>query len=152
MNLLFETYVIVQRGACKVLRKPLVFIFLDQALKTGKGIMGECLFLLTTDFYPTTLYMIKVAAVLIFMTIDTQIFPVAAVEWVIIMVVVLVVHSQKVQIFVGELSTTTGTYPGMDFQGLLPVGLFMLVASIIYTKCRLRAFLSQRLLLDTSRI
>ena len=112
------------------MRKPLAFILLDQALKTGKGIMGECLFLFITYPYSITLKMIQVAAVLIVMAIDTQIFPVAAVEWVIIMVVVLVVHSQKVQIFIGELSTTTGTYPGMDFQGLLPVALFMLGLSL----------------------
>jgi hypothetical protein len=92
--------------------------------------VAECILLLTTDFNSVTLKMVKVPTVLVFMTIDTQIFPIAAVEWIVIMVVVLVVNSQKVQIFVGELSTTTGTYPGMDFQGLLPIALFMLSLSL----------------------
>jgi len=69
-----------------------------------------------TGINPASLYMIQVASVLIFMTIDAEIFPVTSVRRVIVMIVVLVVNGQQVQVFVCKLAAAPGAYPGMDFQ------------------------------------
>jgi len=58
---------------------------------------------------------VKVAAMFVFMAIDTEVFPVASVGRVVVMVVVLVMYGQQMHISVGELTAAASAYPGVDF-------------------------------------
>ncbi len=55
----------------------------------------------------------KIPRVLIVVTIDTQQFPVAAVGWIVIVVVVLVVYREFTKLFTGKFSPATRAYPGI---------------------------------------
>lgn len=60
-------------------------------------------------------------AVLIFMTINTEVLPVRAIRRVVIMIPILMVHSEKVPVFEIKLSPAFGTDQAVDLQGLFPV-------------------------------
>lgn len=55
------------------------------------------------------------------MTINTEIFPVGAIRWVVTVITVLMVYSKKVPVFKVELSPAFGAYQAVDLQGLFPV-------------------------------
>ncbi len=62
---------------------------------------------------------------LVVVAIEAKVFPVTAVRGTIVMVVVLVVYGKFMEVLEGELTATASTYPRMDFQGLLPISLFL---------------------------
>ena len=53
---------------------------------------------------------------LVIMAVYAQVFPVAAIRGVVVMVLVFVMDGQFVQVSIGELTTAACTYPGMDLQ------------------------------------
>jgi hypothetical protein len=71
--------------------------------------------------------MIQVSAVFIVVAIEAEIFPVAAVRGVVVMVVISVVHGEQMQVLTSKLAPATGTNPGVEFEGLLPVSFFPLM-------------------------
>lgn len=50
------------------------------------------------------------------MTINTQQFPITAINGIIVMIVVAVMNRQLLQIFLIELSGASSAYPGIHFQ------------------------------------
>ena len=62
------------------------------------------------------------------MTIDTKQFPVAAVRWIIVMIMIAVMDGQFIQIATVKLPAATATYPRKEFQCLLPIGKLSLLA------------------------
>jgi ABC-type enterochelin transport system permease subunit len=72
--------------------------------------------------------MIDVTGVLIVMAINAQILPVAAVQGIVVVVVVLVVYRQQVQILPRELATAAAAHPGVELQRYLAIALHAVVA------------------------
>ena len=58
---------------------------------------------------------------LVIMAVDTQVFPVAAVLGVVVVVAVLVVDGQEVQVFTLKFTAALGADPAVDLEGLLAV-------------------------------
>jgi hypothetical protein len=65
----------------------------------------------------------KIPRVLIVVTIETQQFPVGAVGWIVIVVVVLVVYRKFTKLFTGKFSSATCAYPGINLECSFPVSL-----------------------------
>ena len=63
---------------------------------------------------------------LIIMTVDAEELPVAAVGWIVVMVVVTVVDGKFLEICPGELPRAAATYPGIHLERLFTVSLFTL--------------------------
>jgi hypothetical protein len=63
----------------------------------------------------------QAAAVLVVMAVDAEIFPVAAVGGIVVVVAVFVVYGQQVQIVRLELAAALGADPAMQFQGAFPI-------------------------------
>jgi hypothetical protein len=63
-----------------------------------------------------TFKMIQVSPVFIVMAIYAQIFPVAAVSRVVVVIVVPVMNREQMEVSVGELHAAAGAYPWMDPQ------------------------------------
>ncbi len=59
---------------------------------------------------------------LIFVAIQAQQFPIAAITGVIIVIEILMMHGQLTQPFAAELPTTSCTDPGVDFEGSFAIG------------------------------
>ena len=55
------------------------------------------------------------------MTVQAQQFPVAAIGWVVVVVVVAVMDGQLVQVAAVEFARATTTDPGIELQGLLSI-------------------------------
>lgn len=62
------------------------------------------------------------------MAIDTQELPVAAVRWIVIVVMIAVVYREFTQIFPRKLTPATSTDPGIELESALAVVLLSLVA------------------------
>jgi len=58
---------------------------------------------------------------LIIMTVDAEVFPVAAILGVVVVVAVLVVDRQQLQVFTFKLAATLGADPAMNLEGLFAV-------------------------------
>ena len=56
---------------------------------------------------------VQVTGMLVVMAVDTQVLPVAAVQRIIVVVMVLMVHRKKMQIGARELKRTTAAHPRM---------------------------------------
>lgn len=74
-----------------------------------------------TPGFPLQVISEKPPAVLVVMTINTEILPVGAVGRVVIMIPVLMVHGKKIPVFEIEFSPAFGADQAMDFQGLFSV-------------------------------
>jgi hypothetical protein len=61
--------------------------------------------------------------VLIVVTIETQQFPVAAVGWIVIVVVVLVVYRKFTKFFSGKFPSAMRAYPGINLECSFPISL-----------------------------
>lgn len=61
------------------------------------------------------------AGMFVFMAIHTQQFPVAAIGWIIVVVMVPMVDGEFPQVFAIELAATPATDPGIHFECLFPV-------------------------------
>jgi hypothetical protein len=61
--------------------------------------------------------------VLIVVTIETQQLPVAAVGWIVIVVVVLVVYRKFTKLFTGKFSSATRAYPWINLECSFPISL-----------------------------
>ena len=72
---------------------------------------------------------VSVAGVLVVMAIDTQQLPIAAIRWIIVMIVVAVVYRQLLKAFRVELTRAATADPGIHFQGPAAVTSLALVAS-----------------------
>src|SRR5450755_1233812 len=68
------------------------------------------------------------ARVFIFVTVDAQQFPVAAVGRIVVMIVVLVVHRELLHIRAGEFARAASADPGIDLERLLAIILFAALA------------------------
>ena len=63
---------------------------------------------------------------LIIMTIDAKELPVAAVGWIVVMVVITVVDGKFLEICPGELPRAAAAYPGIHLERFFTVSLFTL--------------------------
>lgn len=61
--------------------------------------------------------------VFLIVTVQAKVFPVAAVPWIVIVIVIFVVHGQLMQILARELTPTAGANPRIEAQRLFPVAL-----------------------------
>jgi len=66
--------------------------------------------------------------VFVVVTIHAQQFPVAAVLWIIVMVMVAVMHGQLMHIFASKLTRTPTAYPGVHPERLFAIPAFSLQA------------------------
>ena len=71
--------------------------------------------------FPLEIVSEKPSAVLVVMAVNTEVFPVRAIRWVVAAVPVFMVHSKKIPVFRVELSPAFGADQAVDFQGLFPV-------------------------------
>ena len=69
----------------------------------------------------------RIFLVLPVMAIQAKVLPVAAVCRIVVMIVVLVMHSELVQVLAGKLPPTARANPGVDSKGLFPVAAHTLV-------------------------
>ena len=68
------------------------------------------------------------------MAINAQQFPIAAIGWVVVVVVVAMVHGQFAQIGVGEFPSAATADPRIDLEGFFAVAFFTLVAGFSGTQ------------------
>ena len=94
----------------------LFFTWLQEPPEPGKRAVCQGPFFLVAYLCISTVQIVMVPSVLVLMAIDAEVFPVAAVSGIVVMVVVLVVHRQQMQVPAGELTTTSTAYPGVDLQ------------------------------------
>ena len=57
----------------------------------------------------------------VIMTVDTEIFPVAAIFRVIVVIAVPVMHRQQVQVFPLKFTAALGTDPAVQLERLFPI-------------------------------
>ncbi len=74
-----------------------------------------------TSAFPLEILGKKSPAVLVFMTINTEVLPVGAVRRVVQMVSILVVNGQKMPVLIIEFSSTPATNEAVDLEGSLAV-------------------------------
>jgi len=71
--------------------------------------------------FPLQIISEKPPAVLVVMTINTEVLPVGAVGGIVPVIPVFMVHRQKIPVFELELSAAFGADQSVDFQCLFPV-------------------------------
>ena len=81
----------------------------------GKGFLDARLLLFPAHLHAVRSQVVQVTPVLVLVAIDTEVLPVATIGRVIVMVVVFVVYGEFMNILLGKVTATPGTYPGMDF-------------------------------------
>jgi hypothetical protein len=69
--------------------------------------------------------MIQKSPVLILMAIDAEVFPIAAVAGVVVMVMVFVMNGKQMKVFQCEFAPTPSANPWMNPQRLLPVAFIL---------------------------
>ena len=74
-----------------------------------------------TSAFPFQVISEKPPAVLVVMAINTEILPVRAVRRIVVMIPVLMVHSEKIPAFEIEFFSAFGADQAVDFQGLFSV-------------------------------
>ena len=62
------------------------------------------------------------SGVLIFMTVHAQQLPVAAVCWIVVVIVVSVMYGKRLEIRVSELARASPTNPGINSERLFTIG------------------------------
>ncbi len=83
--------------------------------------MGRRLFLFCFGHESLAAHQIRETLMLVVVTIKAEIFPVAAVGRVVVVVVVLVVHGKLVQVLAREGAAAAAADPGMEPERLLAV-------------------------------
>ncbi len=73
-------------------------------------------------------FRIQIARVLVVMTVQAQKFPVAAVRWIVVVVVVLMMDREFTKFLTLEFASTFRTDPGKDPECPLPIAPFPLPA------------------------
>ena len=58
---------------------------------------------------------VHVAGVFVVMTVKTEVFPVAAIGRIVVVVMIFMVDGEFVQVLPGELTSSSPAYPGMNF-------------------------------------
>jgi hypothetical protein len=71
--------------------------------------------------FPLEIVSEKPPAVLVVVTVNTEILPVGAVRWVVPAIAVFMVHSKKIPVFEFKLSPAFGADQAVDFQGLFSI-------------------------------
>lgn len=84
----------------------------------------------TSGHSSTVLGGIHVTAVFIVMAVQAKQFPVAAIRWIVVVVMIFVMHGEFCQIGVLEFAAATATYPRVELQCLIPVICFPLARAI----------------------
>ena len=64
---------------------------------------------------------IHIAGVLVVVTIKAEVFPIASIGRIVVVIVVFVVHGQFVQVLTSELPPASTTHPGMKLERLCPI-------------------------------
>ena len=63
-------------------------------------------------------------SVLIVMTVNAEILPIAAIGWIVVVIMILVMYRQFMKVFFIELTATATADPWMNLEGLRPIALF----------------------------
>ena len=92
--------------------------------------MGQRLLLAFTGIHAASLHMIQITAMLVFMAIDTEVFPVAPVGRIIVVIVVLVMDREHAKILTAKFASTPRTDPGVHLKRLLPITLLPLAPGL----------------------
>jgi len=72
-------------------------------------------------FFVTKIITKQTSAVLIFMAVNTQIFPVRPIRRIISVIAIFMVYGQQMPVFVTKLPTTLGTYKSVNLKRLFPI-------------------------------
>mgnify|MGYP005660988975 CR=1 FL=1 len=64
---------------------------------------------------------VYIAGVLVVVTIKAEVFPVASIGRIVVVIMVSVVHGQFVQVLASELAPASPTHPGVNLEGLRPI-------------------------------
>jgi hypothetical protein len=59
--------------------------------------------------------------VLVFVTIDAEIFPIGAVRWIIPGIAILMMDGQKLTVLIGKFSAALGANHAVEFQGTFSI-------------------------------
>jgi hypothetical protein len=95
-------------------------------LEVSEWIMCRHRFLHTRAALPTSL--IQQAGMLVFVAIDAEQFPVAAVQWVVVVIVIFMMHRELAQAHPGKLATAAPTNPGKQLECALAISSLALIA------------------------
>ena len=68
--------------------------------------------------------------VLVFVTVETQQFPVAPIGWIVVVVMVPVMDRKLAKLLAAEFATAPRTDPGIYLERLLPIGIGPLIAVV----------------------
>ena len=79
--------------------------------RCGGPLFGMCVYRLRVDQ----------TRMLIVMAVNAEIFPVAAIGRIVVVIVVFVVHGQFVQVLTSELAPASSAHPGMNLERLRPI-------------------------------
>ena len=69
--------------------------------------------------------------VLVFVTVETQQFPVAPIGWIVVVVMVPVMDRKLAKLLAAEFATAPRTDPGIYLERLLPIGIGPLIAGAL---------------------
>ncbi len=94
----------------------------------GERPVGSRCLLALTGFDPTPRVSILIPGVFIVVTVETEQFPVTAIGWIVVVVMVFVMDRELSQSFSTELAPATRTYLWIQFERLRAVTLFSLVS------------------------
>lgn len=118
------------------------FFLVQQVCECGKGLVGNGIRGLFTDMSGFIRHFVSISPMLVVVTINAEIFPVAPVRRIVVVIVILVMDREQVEIFTGEVSAAAGTYPGMDLKRLLAVALETVFSHLPGLLCKLFQFLA----------
>lgn len=77
--------------------------------------------------HPIRRQMIHVSRMFVFVTIDTEILPVTAIRWIIVMIMVLMMDSQLAKIIAGKFTPASAADPGVNAQRLFAISLVPII-------------------------
>ena len=64
---------------------------------------------------------VHIAGVFVVMTVKTEVFPVASIGRIVVVIMVFVVHGQFVQVLTSELTPASPTHPRVNLERLCPI-------------------------------
>ena len=86
--------------------------------------MGKRITLFVACTGTGTFQIIQMSAMFVIMTINTEVFPVASVRRIVLVIVIFMVNRQFMHIPICELSAATGAHPGVNLERLFAVSCF----------------------------
>ena len=118
------------------------FFLVQQVCECSKGLVGNGIRGFFTDMSGFIRHFVSISPMLVVVAINAEIFPVAPVRRIVVVIVILVMDREQVEIFTGEVSAAAGTYPGMDLKRLLAVAFHSLFFCLAHPLSEFGQFLA----------